>query len=68
MEPEVRFRKGRTVDEKTKHCDVTRKVRKAYEAPTMRSEKMFESNALACGKCTSGPASQYQCGTVMMNS
>lgn len=42
--------------------------RQPYEKPLVRSEKMFETNALACGKCVSGPVSQYQCGSLLMNS
>ena len=42
--------------------------RKAYVKPEVHSEKMFETAALACGKCTSGPVSQNQCGTLLANS
>ncbi|HEY3413965.1 MAG TPA: hypothetical protein VGM51_13070 [Armatimonadota bacterium] len=42
--------------------------RKAYAKPQVHSEKMFETSALACGKCTSGPVSQEQCGTLLSNS
>lgn len=44
------------------------KIRKAYEKLAVHSEKMFETSALACGKCTSGPVSQAQCGTLLSNS
>jgi hypothetical protein len=44
------------------------KARRPYEKPTVRSEQMFETNALACGKCTSGPVGQFQCGSLLMNS
>lgn len=37
-------------------------ARKPYAKPEVRSEKMFETSALACGKCTTGPFPQYQCG------
>lgn len=43
-------------------------ARRPYEKPTVHSEKMFETSALACGKCLSGPVGQYQCGTLLMNS
>ena len=43
-------------------------ARKPYEKPQVHSERMFETNALACGKCSSGPVSQYHCGTLLMNS
>lgn len=43
-------------------------VRRPYEKPVVHSEKMFETNALACGKCVSGPVSQFQCGSLLMNS
>jgi len=42
--------------------------RKTYEKPELRSEQMFETSALACGKCPSGPVSQYACGTLLQNS
>ena len=42
--------------------------RKAYEKPKVHSEKMFETAALACGKCVSGPTDQYQCGSLLQNS
>lgn len=42
--------------------------RRPYEKPTVHSEKMFETSALACGKCLSGPVGQYQCGSLLMNS
>lgn len=41
---------------------------RAYEKPEVHSEKMFETAALACGKCVSGPTSQYQCGSLGQNS
>jgi hypothetical protein len=43
-------------------------TRKAYEKPQVHSEKMFETHALACGKCTSGPTGQFQCGSLLQNS
>ncbi|HEY3269568.1 MAG TPA: hypothetical protein VGM37_21855 [Armatimonadota bacterium] len=43
-------------------------ARKPYSRPTVRSEKVFETTALACGKCASGPVSQYQCGQMLSNS
>ena len=42
--------------------------RKPYKKPTVHTEKMFETAALACGKCTSGPVSQYNCGSLIDNS
>jgi hypothetical protein len=44
------------------------KTRRTYQKPVVHSEKMFETSALACGKCTSGPVSQMQCGTLLSNS
>ena len=38
------------------------------EKPVVHSEKMFETSALVCGKCTSGPVSQAQCGSLLSNS
>ena len=49
----------------TIHDEVTKKK---YEKPSVRSEKMFETNALACGKCSSGPVSQSTCGSLLSNS
>lgn len=49
----------------TTPMDSTRQV---YEKPAVNSEKMFETSALACGKCTSGPVSQVQCGALLSNS
>ena len=42
--------------------------RAPYEAPTVHTEVMFETSALACGKCLSGPVGQFQCGSVINNS
>jgi|GEM_PF-1509537 len=42
--------------------------KKAYEKPEVRTETMFETSALACGKCMSGPVGQYQCGSLLQNS
>lgn len=38
--------------------------KKKYEKPVMKTEKVFETAALACGKCTSGPISQLACKTL----
>lgn len=38
------------------------KRRQIYQTPQIRTEKMFETASLACGKCTTGPFPQYQCG------
>lgn len=40
------------------------KKKKPYEKPKMRTEKVFETAALACGKCTTGPISQLACKTL----
>ncbi len=37
------------------------KKKKNYEKPEMKTEKVFETAALACGKCRSGPISQLAC-------
>ena len=42
--------------------------KKSYEKPEVRTETMFETSALACGKCMSGPVGQYQCGSLLQNS
>jgi hypothetical protein len=38
------------------------KQRQPYEKPTVESEQMFDTTALACGMCTSGPFPQFACG------
>jgi len=40
------------------------KKKKVYEKPKMKSEKVFETAALACGKCNTGPISQLACKTL----
>lgn len=42
--------------------------RRPYERPEVRSETMFETGALCCGKCVSGPTAQSQCGVMLQNS
>jgi hypothetical protein len=37
-------------------------AKETYEKPRVESEQMFETKALACGKCTSGPFPQFACG------
>ncbi len=37
------------------------KKKKKYEKPRLKTEKVFETAALACGKCLSGPISQLAC-------
>lgn len=41
-----------------------REGRKPYRKPQMLTETIFETTALACGKCTSGPFSQFACSTI----
>jgi len=35
--------------------------KKKYEKPRIKTEKIFETAALACGKCINGPTSQLAC-------
>lgn len=42
--------------------------RKPYHKPQILTEAIFETTALACGKCTSGPFSQFACSTIERNS
>jgi len=35
--------------------------KKKYEKPRIKTEKIFETAALACGKCIKGPTSQLAC-------
>ncbi len=37
------------------------KKKKPYKKPEMKTEKVFETAALACGKCLSGPIHQLAC-------
>jgi hypothetical protein len=42
---------------------MNKKIKKPYQKPKLKSEKVFETAALACGKCLAGgPISQYACG------
>lgn len=43
-------------------------AKRPYEKPVVRTETMFETAALACGKYPSGPIGQYQCGSILQNS
>jgi len=45
-----------------------KKQRKPYRKPQIFTEPIFETTALACGKCTSGPFSQFACSTIERNS
>ncbi len=40
------------------------KKKKKYQKPSIRTEKVFETAALACGKCTTGAISQLACKTI----
>ena len=42
--------------------------KKKYEKPTIKTEKVFEKAALACGKCQTGPISQLACKTLRKRS
>lgn len=44
------------------------KDKKVYAKPSVVSEQMFETAALACGKCTSGPFPQFACGSLPQTS
>jgi hypothetical protein len=44
------------------------KKKKIYEKPKMRTEKVFETAALACGKCINGPINQLACKTLKKTS
>ena len=37
------------------------KKKKPYEKPKIKTEKVFETAALACGKCLKGPFNQQAC-------
>lgn len=38
--------------------------RTPYEKPSVESERMFDTHALACGKCVSGSFPQFACGSL----
>jgi len=38
--------------------------RKKYIKPRIKTQKVFETAALACGKCLTGPIQQLACQTV----
>lgn len=44
------------------------KKKKIYEKPKIKTEKVFETAALACGKCQTGPISQLACKTLRKKS
>lgn len=46
----------------------TSQSRQPYQKPRILSETIFETTALACGKCVSGPFSQFACSTIPRNS
>ena len=37
------------------------KKKKKYQKPAIKSEKIFETAALACAKCQNGPTGQAAC-------
>ncbi|MBI4803084.1 MAG: hypothetical protein HY796_11225 [Elusimicrobia bacterium] len=41
-----------------------KKKKKPYSKPALKSEKIFETAALACGKCQTGPTNQTACKTL----
>lgn len=49
---------------KPTRCKMTAKAKKNYAKPAVKSEKIIESAALACGKCIGGnPIAQAACKT-----
>jgi hypothetical protein len=44
------------------------KNKKPYIKPAIKTEKVFETAALACGKCITGPISQLACKTLRKKS
>lgn len=44
------------------------KKRKKYEKPVIKTDKIFETAALACGKCKTGPINQLACKTLRKRS
>jgi len=44
------------------------KKKKSYSKPSIKTEKVFETAALACGKCQTGPTNQLGCKTLRKKS
>jgi hypothetical protein len=44
------------------------KKKKPYQKPAMKTEKVFETAALACGKCQTGAINQLACKTLKKTS
>lgn len=44
------------------------KKKKPYVKPSLKTEKVFETAALACGKCQIGPTNQLACKTLRKKS
>lgn len=44
------------------------KKKKPYKKPSIKTEKVFETAALACGKCINGPTNQLACKTLKKTS
>lgn len=42
--------------------------KKKYIKPTIKKQKIFETAALACGKCQTGPINQLACRTLKRKS
>ncbi|HOJ85425.1 MAG: hypothetical protein ACP5SD_09210 [Elusimicrobiales bacterium] len=42
--------------------------KKRYIKPKMKTQKVFETAALACGKCQTGPINQLACKTIRKKS
>lgn len=44
------------------------KNKKKYLKPKIKTQKIFETAALACGKCQTGPINQLACRTIRKKS
>jgi len=44
------------------------KKKKKYEKPKIKTQKIFETAALACGKCQTGPINQLACKSLRKRS
>jgi len=42
--------------------------KKRYIKPKIKTQKVFETAALACGKCQTGPINQLACKTIRKKS
>lgn len=47
-----------------RRVDLPPKQKQPYQKPSVESEQMFDTTALACGMCVAGPFPQFACGSL----